>query len=104
MSPRRRTLFPPAPPVRDGTHPGTKSVETLHRLRADLEGSEIEISRRPGGAPSRVLTFDIDDRHTDSHVLGAKRGDIDREGVADLQPREQIFAEIEGEPDVIEID
>src|SRR5258707_8801558 len=94
----------PFRPGDDRTHARAQALDRLRRHCADLEGTQIEIAGGSSGTPRRILSLNIDHGQANRHDLGLECGHRDIEGIADLQPAEQILPQVEGEPDIVGVD
>src|SRR5258708_7298257 len=91
-------------PCNDGTHAGTQAIDRLYRPRPYFEGAEIEIAGSARGPPCGVLPLHIDHGDPDRNNLRLQSRHGQVEFVADLQPAEQILAQVECEPQVLQVD
>src|ERR1700722_16184386 len=91
---------------------GTKTARTSatpsrgegrNGIGAHLEGPEVEVAGRPRRAPSRIFAARLDKLDLGLDFLVPERWRTHFEPVADLEPLDQIFAQIEPQPDVIEV-
>src|SRR5215472_13657205 len=92
------------PPVQVGAHAGAQLRHLVDRVGADRECAQVEIAGGAGGAPARVFAFGGDEFDLDGDAAVGQCRDAYVEAVADLQRFDEILAQIEVDPHVIEID
>src|ERR1700722_6996103 len=84
-------------------HSRPKRGKGRNGIGAHLEGPEVEVAGRPSRAPTRIFATRLDKLDLRLDFLVAERGCAHFEPVADLQPLDQILAQIEPKPDVVEV-
>src|SRR6516162_1111769 len=92
------------PPIQVGAHAGAQLRHLVDRVGADRERAQVEIAGGAGGAPARVFAFGGDQFDLNGDAAVGERRDAYVEAVADLQRFDEIFAQIEVDPHVVEID
>src|SRR5271156_1723946 len=90
-------------PLGVNAHARPKGGERRDRIGAHLEGPEVEVAGRAGRAPTRIFATRLDKLDLRLDFLVAERGRAHFEPVANLEPLDQILAEIEPKPDVVEV-
>src|SRR5262249_40919027 len=93
-----------ARPIQVGAHAGAQLRHLVDRVGADRERAQVEIAGGAGGAPACIFAFGGDQFDLDGDAAVGERRDAYVEAVADLQRFDEIFAQIEVDPHVIEID
>src|SRR5215471_7889231 len=91
-------------PVDEDRHSRTQSLDFLDRAGAHLEGLDIVPARLARGAPGRVLALGTDVVDGESDIPTAERGHPPGDLRIDLDCRELVFAQVEYDPHVVEID
>src|SRR5262249_53450315 len=76
----------------------------LDRVRANLKRAQVEIAGGAGGAPARIFAFGGDQPDLDGDAAVTQRRNSHVEAVADLQRLDQVLAQLEVDPHVVEID
>src|SRR5215831_7617948 len=92
------------PPVQVSAHAGTQLRHLVDRVGADRERAQVEIAGGAGGAPACIFAFGGDQFDLDGDATVGERRYAYVEAVADLQRFDEILAQIEVDPHVIEID
>ena len=92
-------------PVGVDAHARPKALDRLRRIGADLEGAEVEIAARARRAPAGVFALGADHAHLqrDDAIVQAPapaRSILD----AHLEVAQQVLAQIELHPHVVQID
>src|SRR6266699_3502654 len=91
-------------PCNDCAHTGTQAIDCLYRQRAELKSPQIEITGGARCPPCGVLSLNVDHGNADRNNLRLQCWYGHVEFVADLQPAEQILAQVECEPQIIHVD
>src|SRR6185312_13019131 len=92
------------PPVQIGAHAGAQLRHLIDRVGADRERAQVEIAGGAGGAPACIFAFGSDEFHLDRYTAVGARWDAYVEAIADFQRLDQVLAQIEVDPHVVEID
>src|SRR3984957_9402098 len=90
-------------PLGINAHARPKRGEGRNGIGAHLEGPEVEVAGRPRRAPTRIFATRLDKLDLRLDFLVPECGRAHLESVADLEPLDQILAEIEPQPDVVEV-
>src|ERR1700722_5675006 len=90
-------------PLGVNAHARPKRGKRRNGIGAHLEGPEVEVAGRARRAPTRIFATRLDKLDLRLDFLVAERGRSHFEPVADLQPLDQILAQIEPKPDVVEV-
>src|SRR5262249_32784891 len=91
-------------PIQVGAHARAQLGYLLHRVGADRERAQVEVAGGAGRAPARIFALGGDQPDLDGDAAVAERGNPHAEAVADLQRLHQVLAQIEMDPQVVEID
>src|SRR5262249_18696735 len=92
------------PPVQINAHARPQLRHLVDRIGANRESPKVEIAGRPGGTPARVFALGGNQLNLDSDTPIAKRRYTHTEAVADLQLLDEIFAKVEVDPKVAQVD
>src|SRR3984957_8807102 len=90
-------------PLGVNAHARPKRGEGRNGIGAHLEGSQVKVAGRPRRAPTRIFATRLDKLDLRLDFLVAEGWRAHFEPVADLQPFDQILAQIEPKPDVVEV-
>src|SRR5262249_54211895 len=91
-------------PVRIRTHARSQLRYLFDGISADGKRPQIEIAGGAGGAPARIFAFGGDQPDLDGDAAVTSRRNSHAESVADLQRLDQVLAQVEVDPQVVEID
>src|SRR5271163_4315751 len=92
------------PPVQISAHAGAQLRHLVDRIGANRKRAQVEIAGGAGGAPACIFALGGDELDLDGDTPVGERRDAHIEAVADFQRLDQIFAQIEMDPHVVEID
>src|SRR5215831_8975280 len=91
------------PPTQIGAHARSQLRHLFDRVRPDREGAQIEIASGPGCTPARILALGGDERDLGGNATIAERGNAHPDAITDLQRLHQVLAQVEVDPQVVEI-
>jgi hypothetical protein len=94
----------PLLPVGIDAHARPQPGHGLDGVSADLEGAQVEVAGRAGRAPAGILATRGDLAYLDGDGLVAQGRRAHVEAVANLEVLHEVFAQVEAQPDVAEID
>src|SRR6516165_5795954 len=91
-------------PVQIGAHSGPQLRDLVDRVGAYRERSQVKVSGGADGLPACIFALrrDLLDLYEDAPI--AERWNANAEAIADLERPGQIFAQIEVDPHVVQID